>query len=1049
MLLTDISVRRPVTAMVLNALIIVFGLIGYQKLSVREYPRADAAAIAINTSYPGAAPEVIDTVVTRVIEDELAGVEGIDFISAASRDGYSSVFITFLPGRDLEAAANDVREGMSRATAQLPATVDRPVMYKFDSSADPVFILTLTSTSMTPIELSDWARRGFLDQLNAVPGVANVMIWGERQQSMRIWLDRAAMTARRITSTDVEDALNRENIDIVAGRIEASQRELTIRADTRLATPEAFRRLVVRQSPTGAIRLGDVARVEIGPREPRGALRINGKSAVSLAILKQTSANTLDVSAGVRKRIAELSRSMPDGTTVEAGQDDATPIRASIHEIFVALGAALALVALVVFAFLRSATAAAITMFAVPVSLAASFGVLSLLGYSINVFTLLAMVLAIGLVVDDAIIVVENIVTRMHAGEPPLLAAYRGGRQIGFAVIATTAVLMSVILPLTLVTGTVGPMLREFAAALVSSLFFSAVAALTFGPVLCANLLKAQKLHAHVVDNTKGGFERLKRGYLRLLDFALARPKTMLAGAVGAYALFGALYLTLPQELAPSEDTRQFFISVNGPEGASQQFMLDELAKAEQILLPYTGPDGEVKRVLVRLFGDGSNGGAGVNRGNIAVLLYDWDEKKTRPLEVIMEEMRVKLLDVPGLRFAVINPQNLAGAPGNIVSFQLGGNTYDELVVWRDQLFERLAQSKLLNGPRASYDETKPQLRVRIDRERAQDLGLDAGTISRTLEVMMAGRRVGRFIDRGREYDVMLQAAPSVRAQQAELQNFYVRSSNPAVPSDLRADDLIPLAAVVQAEERAGPSQLPRFDRRAAIGIDVNLAPGVTMSEGIAELRRAAADSLPPEARITFVGSAKQYAATGQSTLIAFGLAIIVAFLVLAAQFESIRLPLLVMATVPLALLGGVAALHLTGMTINTYTQIGMVMLIGLIAKNAILIVEFSNQLRTQGRSTIEAVREAAAARLRPILMTSIAAIGGAIPLAIAHGAGAEARSAIGVTIIGGVALGTAMSLFVTPVLYGLMARTVRPVGAVGRELAQMEASNAIPVGAD
>jgi multidrug efflux pump len=1047
MLITDLAVRRPVSAMVLNALILVFGLIGYQLLSVREYPRADFAAISIDTSYPGAAPEVIDTVVTRVIEDQLAGLEGLDAISSTSRDGYSNVFLSFLPGRDMEAAANDVREGLARAARDLPATVDRPVMFKFDSSGTPIFIVTMTSSTMSPIELTDYARRNFIDQLSAVPGVARVAVWGERTQAMRIWLDRAAMTARRITAADVEDALTRENIDIVAGRIEANQRELTIRADTRLATPEAFRRLVVRQTDGATVRLGDIARVEIGPREPRGALRINGKAAVGLAILKQNSANTLDVAGAVRTRMLELAKSMPAGTEVQAGQDDSVPIRASIHEIFVALGVALALVGLIVLAFLRSMRAAAITLFAVPVSLAASFGVLALLGYSINVFTLLAMVLAIGLVVDDAIIVVENIVTRIQTGEPPLLAAYRGARQIGFAVVATTAVLMAVVLPLTLVDGSVGPMLREFAAALVSSLFFSAVAALTFGPVLGANLLRADsfKAHAHAT------FDRIRALYLALLDRALDRPVFVLGAAAAAYALLAILYLSLPQELAPLEDQRQFFVAVDGPEGASQDYMLNEMAQAEKLLLPYLEPGGEAKRVLMRLFGDGTNGGLGVNKGNLGMLLHDWGEGsgKTRPLEVVMDEVRAKLATVPGARFSVFAPQNLSGAPGNLVSFQLGGNTYDELTTWRDALFERLADSKILTNARSTYDETKPQLRVRIDRERAQDLGLDAGTISRTLEVMMAARRVGRFVDRGREYDVMLQAEPGTRAQATELQNFYIRPTNPPTPGTATAssDQLIPLAAVVQTNERAGPSALPRFDRQAAMRIDTNLLPGATTSEGIDEIRRAVAEVLPPEARIAFVGAAKQYEQTGRSTLLAFGLAVVIAFLVLAAQFESVRLPSLVMATVPLALLGGVASLALTSMTVNVYTQIGMVMLIGLIAKNAILIVEFSNQLREEGRSVAQAVREAAGARLRPILMTSIAAIGGAMPLAFASGAGAEARSAIGTVIIGGVLLGTCLSLVLTPVLYALLARGVRPVGAVARDLARLETGNAALAG--
>jgi len=1035
MVLSDLSIQRPILAFVISALLVVFGVLGYERLPVRELPNVDTPVVSVETTYPGASAEVVDREITERVESVVNGIEGIRAIRSRSSEGSSDVSIEFEVSRDIDSAANDVRDRVSRIADNLPDEVDPPEISKVDNDSSPIMWITLTSDRMNQLELTDFAQRYYVDQLATVSGVARVRLSGRRDFAMRIWLDRNAMAARGVTVQDIERAIRRENAELPAGRIESANREFTVRTDTRLSTPQQFARIVVGQNDGNLIRLAEVAQVEIGPRDVRGDFRVNGDSAVGFGIVRQSTSNTVEVADRVRAKVAEMKRSLPLGMTLEVRHDESIFISQSIYEVFHAIGVAIGLVVLTVWVFLRTLRATLIPVVAIPVSLVAAFGVLWMLGFSINVLTLLAFVLAVGLVVDDAIIVVENISRRIEEGEPPLLAAFRGARQIGFAVIATTLVLVAVILPLAMLEGEQGRLLREFAIALAAAVGFSSVVALTLSPMLASKLLREPAQEGAFFRVTERFFTGMSNAYGRVLSRTLGAPVLVLAAFVAIVGATWLMFKDLPSELAPQEDRGVFRIALAAPEGASQAFTEVDLNRVEQILKPYLERN-EVNFVL-SVLNPGWGGNSGVNRAFIIVRTPVWGQPGRRPVQEIVAEVRGQLMAIPGARVVPIIPSGLGrggGGGSNQIEMVLGGNTFEELAEWRDALIERMQTYPGLTGFQADYDETKPQLRIRVDRERAADLGLGIADIGATLETMMSGRTVTRYIDRGEEYDVVLQADEADRANVRDLSNIYIRGGN--------TDTLIPLANVISVADTAGPTVLNRTDRMRSITITANLTEGTTMSEAMEALLAGAAEVLPPEARITFEGTARQQLEASSSIFFAFGMAMLVAFLVLSAQFENFRLAVLILLAVPPAVFGGVLAIAGLGMSLNIYTQIGLIMLIGLIAKNAILIVEFCNQLRDEGLDLHNAVIEASKLRLRPILMTSIATVFGAVPLAIAEGAGAEARSAIGWVIVGGVTCGTIVSLFVTPLLYRLFARGVKPVGAIRRRLQEMESSH-------
>ena len=1030
-MLSDTSVRRPVLATVLSAVLLIFGLFAFDRLTVREYPDIDRPVISIGTTYRGASAPIIETQVTQVVEDAVAGISGIETISSTSREESSSVNIEFEAARDIEAAANDVRDRVARAVGRLPDEAERPRVAKSDSDARPMIWIAVSSENMDGLALTDYSERFLVDRLSAVPGVARVMVGGGRRAAMRVWVDPEALAARRLTVQDVEAALRRQNIEVPSGRIESVSREVAVRTETALQSAEEFRALIVKEVSGHLVRLGEVAEVVVGAENERSEFRVNGRTAVGIGVVKQSTANTLDVADGVAAEVVALRGSVPPGFTIDVSYDRSVFIRQSIEEVFVALGIALALVVGVIFVFLRSVPATLVPAVAIPISIVASFTVLAALGFSINVLTLLALVLAIGLVVDDAIVVLENIHRRMEAGEPPLLAATRGARQIAFAVIATTVVLVAVFVPISFMEGSTGRLFREFGISVAAAVVFSSLVALTLTPMMCSKLLRPPDRAGFLWRVTEVGFAAMHRGYAWALGRTLGAPIVVVAVALAVSVAAYALFESLPREFAPPEDRGVAFIPISAPEGASLEYTKRYVIEIEGALRPLV-ERGDAARVFTILAPGFGRPGA-VNAAFSIVRLRDWAERDVSQSEIVAE-IAPKLMAVPGVRAFAITPpglgQRFSSAPVEMV---LGGPSYEVLAEWRDRILARAREAPGLTSVRSGYEETRPEIKVEIDRDRAGDLGVSVEDIGRTLETLLGSRFVTTFIRGGKEYNVVLQARADARVSRRDLADIYVRSE--------ASGALVPLANLVRFTEGAGARALERVDRLRAITISAGLAPGTTLGEALDYLDGLADAELPAAARVTYAGEAREYRRSSAAIFLTFGLALVVVFLALAAQFESFIHPFIIMLTVPLAITGGLGAMALTGLTLNVYSQIAIIMLIGLQAKNAILIVEFANQLRDKGRAVRAAVLEASVTRLRPILMTTIATAFGALPLALASGAGAEARSTLGTVIIGGIGFATLLSLFVIPVLYDLLARFARPTGTIAKRLSALEAA--------
>ncbi|MCC7426535.1 MAG: efflux RND transporter permease subunit [Alphaproteobacteria bacterium] len=1028
MVLSDVSIKRPVFATVLSLLLVVMGLAAFLKLPIREYPAIDPPVVSITTTYRGASAPVIESQVTEIIESAVAGIEGIKTISSASRDERSQVTIEFRLTRSIDEAANDVRDRVARALSRLPVGIDQPVIAKVDADARAILWVMLTSDSKTPMELTEVARNLFQDRLAIVDGVASVQINGERKASMRIWLDRKAMGARNLTVDDIENAIRRENVELPGGRIESTAREFSVRTDTRMNTPSQFASIVVSRREGAQVLLGEVARVEIAPEDDRGEMRINGRSAVGLGILRQSTANTLSVADGVKQEVERLRPAVPPGIDLIIGYDESLFISQSIYEVEHALMLALSLVIGVIYLFLGSFRATVIPAVAIPVSVIASFVALAALGFSLNVLTLLGLVLAIGLVVDDAIVVLENIHRRIEEGEPPLLAAYRGARQIAFAVVSTTLVLISVFVPISFMEGNVGRLFTEFGLALASSVFFSALVALTLTPMMCSKMLRSHE-HAGVVARiTAPVFEGMNTGFRWTLRQCLKVPVLVLFGSGVLSALAVVLFLALPKELVPTEDRGAIAIPTTGPEGASYAYMREHVIQIERILQPYFDR-GEANALFAIVGGFARPPQA--NQASVFLRLAPWDQR-TRKQQQIVSEIFPQLSVLPGVRSFATNPGSFGQrgfqAP---VQFVIGGPDFDTLAEWRDRMLERARQNPRLLNVDSNYKETKPEFRVQIDRRRAADLGVSVQQIGRTIETMLGSREVGSYVERGEEYKVILQARIEDRVTPSDLSNIFVRSTT--------TQQLVPLSNLIQIEERARPQSLFREDRLRSIIIQASLAPGYTLGEALSFMDQLAKEVLPIDARITYRGQSLEFKQSSTQLYITFGLALLIVFLVLAAQFESFVHPFVIMLSVPLAVTGGMLALYVQGLTLNIFSQIGMVLLIGLMTKNGILVVEFANQLRDEGRSVYDAVLEASVVRLRPILMTSIATIFGAVPLAFASGAGAESREALGIVIMGGMMLSTVVTLYAVPALYLLLAPFTKPINAIAKRLADMD----------
>lgn len=1025
MLLSDISIKRPVFASVISLLLIAFGILAFDRLPLREYPDIDPPIVSVRTNYPGADATVVETRITEVIEDRIAGVEGIKYIQSTSQDGRSNITVEFDIGRDMESATNDIRDRVSGVLNNLPAEADPPEVQKVDSSDDVILWFSLTSDTMDSLELTDYAERNLIDRFSVLDGVARIRVGGGKTYAMRVWLDRSRLAAYDLTVADVENALRSENVELPAGSVESLNTQFIVRVKRQFLDAEDFQQLVLARDDDGyLVRLSDVARVEKGTEEERVLYRSDGRSTVGIGITKQSTANTIDVARAAKATAKRLNPNLPGDLQLTESYDSSIFIEASIREVYKTLALAISMVIFVIYLFLGSARAMLVPAITVPVSLIATFILLMVWGFTLNLLTLLAMVLAIGLVVDDAIVVLENIHRRMDDyGETPLVAAYRGTRQVGFAVITTTMVLVAVFAPIAVVQGNIGRLFSEFALTMSATVVFSSLVALTASAALASKLLKHQQKPNAMVRLVDRFFKRFRQGYNKLIVRCLAHPVWVLVGFAG---LLGACVLLLhivPSEFTPREDRGAFFVRVNGPEGASFAFMEEYMDEVEQRLLPLL-ETGEAKKLILRAPGWGS--GSSFNSGMAIVVLGDFS--KRRSAFDIMEEVRQQLADLPGVRAFPMMRQGLSGGVSKPVQFVIGGGTYDELAQWRDILIEKIGEGDPgLEGLDSDYKETKPQIQVDVDYDRAATLGVSIQHIGRTLETMLGSRRVTTFIDDGEEYYVMVEGERDMQRSPTDMTNIYVRSQS--------SNELIPLANLVSLDEFAGPQSLNRYNRTRSITLEADLENGFTLGEALEYLEGLVEQHLPEHVIIDYKGQSQDLKSAGGSTLLIFGLGILVMFLVMAAQFESYISPFVIILTVPLAIAGGLFGIWVTGNTLNLYTQIGLIMLIGLAAKNGILIVEFANQLRNENKSTYDAIIEATGLRLRPIIMTSITTAAGALPLIISFGAGAETRTALGVTLFSGVAAATVFTLFVVPVAYSLLAPFSKPSNAVALQL--------------
>ncbi len=1026
MRLSDVSVQRPVLAVVLAALIVAFGLLALQRLPLQEYPSIDPPVVGIDTRYPGASASVVETRITQVLEDRISGVSGIEVISSSSQDGRSSINVEFGLDMDIDAAANDIRDRISGSLDNLPEEAEPPEVQKADSSSDVVIWLSLSGEGFSMAELTDYANRFLVDRFSVLPGVSQVRIGGGREYAMRVWLDADALAARDLTVGDVADTLRSENVELPGGAIESRDRQFIVRLPRNFATPADFRGLVLDQGSDGyLVRLGDVARVEIGAVEERTIFRGNGTPMVGLGMMKQSTANVLEISEGVKAEMARVQAGLPDGMSLSLNFDSSVFVSGAISQVVQTLFIAMGLVVVAIFLFLGNLRTTLIPAVTVPIALIGTFAALAVMGFTINLLTLLALVLAIGLIVDDAIVVLENIHRRMHDhGETPLVAAFRGTRQIAFAVIATTLVLIAVFVPLSFLQGDIGRLFSEFALTLASAVALSSLLALTLTPMMASKILKADMHEGRLAHGVQWVLEHSRCVYRRLLERVLKLRLLVLALFLGIIGGMVWLNGELPNEYTPREDRGNFWVLVNGPPGATYDYMLDYMDEIEARLLPMVD-DGEIERVVVRAprgWGNIEN----FNSGFVIVNLADWGSR--RSAWAIMDEIRQTLSDLPGVRAFPVMRQGFGSSVEKPVQFVLGGGTYEQLAEWRDTLMAHIRDDNpRLTGLDSDYEENQPQLRVDIDYTRAAALGVTITEIGRTLETLLGGRSVTRYVDDGEEYDVILEGEPGARPSPSALENIRVRSQ--------RSGELIPLGNLVTLTDFAGPSTLNRFNRIRAVTLQADLESGYPLGEALAYLEATVDEILPPEAQTDLKGASRDYQEASGATAFLLGLGILVVFLVLAGQFESFVHPFVIMLTVPLAICGALLGLYLTGQSLNIYSQVGLVMLVGLAAKNGILIVEFANQLRDQGVAFHEALVEAAVTRLRPIVMTAVTTMAGAVPLIVSSGAGAETRLVIGTVILCGLAAATLFTLFVVPVAYDLLARRTGSPGDVARRL--------------
>ena len=1012
MKLSETSIRRPVFATVMSLLLVLVGAVSFSRLELREYPRIDEPVVNVSTRLAGASSEVIESQVTKPLEDSISGIEGVDIVSSVSRSEESQITVRFKLSKNPEAGAADVRDRVARVRSKLPPSVDEPVVAKVEADATPTIWISFSSEVRSALELTDMIERLVRPRLQTVPGVADVWIRGDRRFSMRIWVDPDKLAGYRLTVQDVEDALRRQNLEVPAGRIESQQREFSVTSQTDLGTAAQFADVALRSVNGYTVRIRDVARVEQASANERSSVRLNGVPAVSIGVIRQATANPLEVSAGVRDVLPRVQQDLPSGVTVQVANDNSVFIDRSIKSVYRTIAEAVLLVALVVFVFLRTLRASIIPLVTIPVSLIGVFGMMAVAGFTINTLTLLALVLAIGLVVDDAIVMLENIFRHIEEGQAPFQAALRGVKEVGFAIVAMTLTLVAVYAPLAFAPGRTGRLFTEFALTLAGAVLVSGFVALTLTPMMCSKLLR----HNPKPNRFDRGMEWLlvamTRGYERALRWILGQRWIVLVVMVAAACTSWWLFSTAKSELSPLEDRGVILATVNAPDGATMAYTERYMKAIERIGMSYA----EFDRVFV------VTGNPTVSQGISFMRAVDWSERKKTTLE-LARELQPKLAALPGVQAFPVTPPSLGqGFRERSINFVIvSSDSYANLAVVSQQMLNEMARNPGIVQPDSDLRLNKPEIFIKVDRDRAHDAGVAVDQVARAIETMLGGRNVTRYKRGSEQYDVIVQTQASGRTTPDDIDKLFVRGQKNGIEA------MIPLSSLVTVKESVSPRELNHFNQRRSVTITANLAPGYSLGEALQFMDASAAKVLKPGYATELNGVSREFKSSSGALGLVFVLALLFIFLVLSAQFESFVDPFVIMFSVPLSMVGALAAMHLTGGTLNVYSQIGLITLVGLITKHGILIVEFSNQLREQGLAMREAVVEAATLRLRPILMTTGAMVLGALPLALATGAGAESRRQIGWVIVGGMTLGTLLTIFVVPTMYTLFARKTVP----------------------
>jgi len=1003
MSLFELCIRRPVLSTVLSLLVLVIGLISYSRLTVREYPKIDEPVVSVSTTYQGASADVIESQITKVLEDSLAGIEGVELMTSFSRSERSNINVQFRLTRDPDSAAADVRDKVARVRARLPDNIDEPVVAKVEADAFPIIWMAVTSGDRTPLEVSDYLSRYVKPRLSVLPGAADVWIFGERRTSMRINVDRDRLAAYALTVGDVESALRRQNIELPSGRIESTKREFSIVASTDVSTRQQFEELIVAMSNGYPVRLRDVADVVVGAADERVIARYRGEPSINMGVVKQATGNPLELSRALRAEIDKINESLPSGMRIHVAYDSSVFIDRSIKSVFQTIAEAVLLVVLVIFFFLRNFRATLIPLVTIPLSLVGAFALMYVFGFTINTLTLLAMVLAIGLVVDDAIVVLENIYRNVEEGMDRVSAAVKGIKEIGFAVMAMTLTLTAVFAPLAFATGRTGRLFIEFALALAGAVLVSGFVALTLSPMMCSKLLKHSNKHGRVFTAIEDGLNRMTRAYGRALGWVLHRRWIVVATWFVVAALGGLFFSLLRSELAPLEDRGVIFGRLQAPPGSTVQYTSDQLREVERYY--ETIPEAAAYNAVA--------GFPTVDFGNAILRLKPWEER-TRKQQDIARELNARFQQLPGVIGFAVNPPSLGQSPRTlpveyVIMAQMSYAELDRIV---QEFIAEISKTGIVISPQSDLRLNTPELKVDINRDKLGDLGIAVETVGLTLQTMLGGKQITRFKKDGEQYDVIVQVSPRDRSRPNDINDIYVRA---------RDGSMVQLANVVNVNEGVSPQSLNHFQRLRAVTITAQVAPGYALGDALAMMDQVAKRVLPQDAMTDLNGVSREFRNSQGSIYLTFVLALVFIYLVLAAQFESFADPFVILLSVPLSMAGALFALWATGGTWNIYSQIGVITLVGLITKHGILIVEFANQLQERGQSLFDAVQHAAVLRLRPILMTTGAMVLGAVPLALSTGAGAESRIQIGWVIVGGMSFGTILTLFVVPTMYTLM----------------------------